>query len=510
MKKIIIILSAIIAVCGCSKEQSVGLLTNDNSNGIVSFTATFEGAGDPDTKVGINANGYLCWVDGDTIAVELTDGTFATFTLDTSTMKFTASLGDKKVKDGGKAYYPASIATSSTSVTLPATYTASVSDGLAIVKCPMVGTVNLGASSLNLTHLGGILSVKVSHVPADATKLILTATDKDVTGEFEVANDIITAGTSGTNKTVTLTFNAGDFGNTATEFFIPVPVTTFNSGFTVDFKNASNESLYSNATTKTSISVARAHIKRMAELAVQKYLYVSYDGAWDNFEGNTTTTYGFVENASDSDDILTSGLPGDAVNMSGTTYTHKSKSYIRFKDITDFQNTCNLIFHINWNNSDGGNPYADCLRAVLNNVEFSGDTYIRVAVPDSPASFKVYIRNWSSSGYMNRVYVWNSATGAYIINAWPGADFKNPSYSYQESLNGTTYTYVPVPSNTNIGIKGVYETGGNTDNQLSNKYYNDSSDQINGKKNVLYTMKGSNSDDQSWYWTFPAVVVSKE
>ena len=438
--------------------------------------------------------------------IQLSNDNFKEFEYSAASGEFSASLGvGETIKDGGVAYYPSTIAINGTpgSVSLPATYTAAD----AAKGFPMMASVDLGATTLSFTHLGGLLTLTASYVPADATKLVLTVPSVGVTGSFAVSTDHISASASA--STVTLTFAAGAYGTSSTEFFIPVPVTTFSAGFTMEFKNASNETLFTKSTSKTTIAVARAAMKRMTSFTVPCYLYVSYDGAWDNFEGNSTTTYAYVYSSSNGSDVLTA-WPGDAIDMSGTIYTHNSESYIRLKDISSFQKSSNCVFHINWDNNAGGNPYKDCLRAVINSVSLAGDVYIKVAVPSSPSEYKVFIRNWSNDGYINRVYVWNSATDAAIVNAWPGADFRNVSYAYKETLNETVYTYVPVAANTNIGMKGVYETDGNTDNQLGNKFYNDSSEGYKGKYNILYTMKGSNSDDQSWYWKFPNVEVSVE
>ena len=81
MKKIsFILLTALLALYACTKENSVGLLSVDEGTGTVSFRATFEGNSDPDTKLGINTStGALTWAAGDAIAIELTNGNFKSF-----------------------------------------------------------------------------------------------------------------------------------------------------------------------------------------------------------------------------------------------------------------------------------------------------------------------------------------------------------------------------------------------------------------------------------------------
>ena len=456
MKKIGIILSAfVLTVCSCSKELPAGLLTTDTGNGTVSFTATFERSGDPDTRLGINtSSGTLTWTDGDAIAVQMTDDTFVSFTYSSSTRKFTASLGGKAVKDGGVAYYPASIAINKTpgSVNLPASYAARVSEGVATVCPPMTATVNLGASSLSLTHLGGILSVKASYVPADATKLVLTATGKDVTGNFTVSGGAITAGSAGSNNTVTLTFSAGDFGTSATEFFIPVPVTTFGSGFSFAFKNASDEILFSQSTEKTDISVARAYIKRMAQVTVPISIYVRNNGTnWTTFMAyyysNTYTTTNWATNE---------------ITDFSTTYTHKGNSYYRFTLPTTetTSTTGSIIFHDSADDVVG--------RVQLKDLTLGGDRYYTVSGDGSDRMYvKCYKDGWSTLS----LYLYGNGEP---MGTWSGTSSTNTLRLYIES-HQTEFVYWDFPDsikgdNHEYGIiitDGTNQTAGDGANKIT-------------------------------------------
>ena len=94
MKQISIILSALVlTLVGCTKEQGHSLLTIDADNDVVSFTATFEGAGDPDTKLAIDTGEQcLTWANGDAIAVQMTDDTFIPFVYSSATDKYNTVL----------------------------------------------------------------------------------------------------------------------------------------------------------------------------------------------------------------------------------------------------------------------------------------------------------------------------------------------------------------------------------------------------------------------------------
>ena len=420
MKKISIVISALaVIVCSCSKEQDTRLFISNQDTNVVSFKAFFEGE-DPETKLGINtSSGVLNWANGDAIAVQMTDNTFVPFTYSSSTKEFSATLGDKEVKDGGVAYYPASIANNGTpgSVNLPTSYTIGAD---ATVCPPMIATVNLGAKSLSLKHLGGILSIKVSHVPTDANKLILTIPGKTVTGTFAVTDDTddyISAGTG--SGSVTLNFTKGVFGTTAAEFFFPVPVTTFSSGFTVDFKNEANETLYTHSTTKTSIEAARASIKRMAELTVPISIYVRNDNTdWTSFMAYyysaTYTTSSFSTNE----------LEG------ASSFTHgKNSGYLRFTlPDSEIGKTGNVIFH--------DSEYDAIGRVQIKNITFNKDKYYTIS---GDGTHRIYIHdelNWA-----NPTLFIEHSNGYQYKGGWPGASSDGSVNLFLEANNGDSYYY---------------------------------------------------------------------
>lgn len=496
MKKISFIYFALALIAsGCSKEQSTGLLDFAPETDVVSFRATFEGEAS-DTKLGIDTNsGALTWIDGDAIAVQMTDNSFVDFVYDSSTGKFSASLGEKKVKDDGVAYYPATIVSDGTpgSVSLPTSYTASVSGSIAKVCPPMVATVKLGDDNLALKHLGGILSIKVSYVPADANKLVLTVPKKIVTGDFSVSDGKIIAGTTNGNSTVMVTFDAGDFGTTPTEFFIPVPVTTFSGGFTVDFKNEANETLYTHSTEKTTIEAARASIKRMAELTVPTSIYVNYTEPWK--EGETAYAYSY---GTDAGGVQYSAWPGETIS-SGAAVTHSSKTYNKIvSDASRMNSTkAKIIFNINWNNDNKGNPYGDAYRAVITDLELNHDIYLTVAPVTSQATSKIYVRNWTTNSWATKVAAgftkdYNSGANIY---AWPGTLLSNLSTEY---LGDNSYSYFTVQSGTWIWSKACNDDGSNE--SPDNIYI-----EIKNNKNTLLTLKDGNT---STAWDFGVAQIT--
>ena len=455
MKKIGFICFALALIaCGCSKEQSNGLLDIAPEGNVVSFKATFEGE-TPDTKLGINTgSGALTWMDGDAIAVQMTDDTFVPFTYSSSTEKFSASLGEKKVKDGGVAYYPATIAIDGTpgSVNLPNSYDVSVSGSIAKVCPPMIATVNLGDENLALKHLGGILSIRVSYVPADADRLVLMAVGSGITGTFTVtdaAEDYISA--KGGVGTVTLNFTEGDFGTTPAEFFIPVPVTSFSNGFTVNFKNASNDSLYANTASNKGISVSRANIARMDQLTVPVSIYVRDNGT------NWTSLMAYY-----SSNTYSSDWGVNEISDFTKTYTHNGNSYYRFTlPATETPSTkCLLIFHDSENDGVG--------RVQLPDLDLGGDRYYTISGDGSDRMYvKCYKGGWGSLN----LYLYDNG---YPMGAWPGSSSTN-TFRLDLEHHNADFVYWDFPSSIKddsyeYGViinDGTSQTAGNWANKIA-------------------------------------------
>ncbi len=496
MKKFVYIgASALILFVSCSKEsnQPENLIKDQQGSKVVSFTATVESPSNADeTKASINVNnGSFAWADGDQIAVQLSDDTFKTFEYSSSTEEFSATLGDETIKDGGVAYYPASIAIDKTpgSVTLSASATASD----AAKSFPMFASVSLGSGALAFKHLGGILVVTVDHVPADATKLVLTVPSVGINGTFEVAtsgdNKVISA--SGEDSSETLTFTAGTYGTNETSFSIPVPVTTFSGGFTIDFKNASDETLYTKTTSKTTISVARASLKKMSSLTVPINVYINYTEPW--VSEATPYAYAYEYNKGTEH----KAWPGDQVNNQseyhhGESVYHKVIENITIEDVK-------IIVHINYNNDDSGYPYGDLYRATTYIEDLKNDLYISVAPITSQTTSKVYFRNWSTNGWITKLAAGYTGDygGAMITDDWPGTLLTDLPSEY---INETSYPYITIDAKKWIWFKGVNNDG--TAASPSNKY-------IEGKedKNTFVILK---DDDDSIALDFGVANITKD
>lgn len=506
MKKTIFSLAAIVLVlAGCTKEQSkleslTGIDNQLNEGALrVSFEAIMENATDADTKASIStSNGLFSWDDKDVIAIQLTNNKFKAFQYSSTDEQFSASLdpATETIKEGGLAYYPASLIMSAseitagvsavkaspTTVNLPNSYSASESAS----GFPMISTVDKGNKKLYFYHLGGLLSVKASYVPADATKLILTIpVDENegdnkgksikISGDFTVTevsskNQISAGSVSGAN-TVTLTFTAGVYGTSATEFFIPVPVTTFAQGFSIDFKNASNESLFNKSTAKTTISVARAAMKRMSEVTVPKYVYVRNATTWDG------TIYAHMWGKNKSNEEVNLGGWTATPLSDCTSFTHDGETYYRLSLPTGITGNANLIIHANDDFMRTDN------HASVPSIPITQDTYL-TAEDYTPATIRVYIIDESK---------WTNGT----VDAWydggstiVGASINSLS---EKSMNNKSYRYFDANSKTTLKI----EFKANWDGEYSGGHLTHS----NVSKDLVYYWKGKNNDASgNWYY----------
>lgn len=451
MKKYLFIFAAVALFASCSKE-----LQNDKVNNVpeqpglvtVSFDAVVEDIVDAETKAAISTSGDFSWTDGDVIAVQLEDDTFAPFTYSSSTKKFTASLS-KAIKDGGVAYYPSTIAISGTpgSVALPASYTAAA----AASGFPMIASVSLGATTLSFTHLGGILSLRASHVPADATKLVLTVPGVGVTGTFAVGSGKISAGAS--NSEVELTFDAGAYGTSGAEFFIPVPETSFSGGFTMAFKNASSEDLFTKTTSKTTITVDRATMTRMHSLTVPRYIYLNTSNPWDGIV--TTSLYMYSATANNT-------WPGASASGS---FTHNSGSYTRYivpeemvgQNVTVLFNGGNVT-------ADGGYGVEDFTRIQGGITSLNTDVYCSINTV-SQSKTRIYFRDNNGQQYdwEYNLYGWNRDNESQkLFGNWNGAGKSNNTYfSWSAVHDEVWYGMFEVDKNFKLGLIVLNPNGNN-------------------------------------------------
>ena len=232
---------AALLLAACSDEQEFA--STPSGEGIL--RATVEGAS-PATRAGFDSEGAFYWTTGDQLGVTTTSSSnsFSALTLQSEAGQASGTFDGKISGElGSYAVYPYSASHSLSSTTLtynfPATYnytkvdadffSATQGEGNSFNPA-MWGSISNG--STRLKHLGGVFCIKIEKMPLATGKLIVTATDKDITGDFtanlgDVDPVLTSSGLTTSRNEVTITFS-----NASTEtsgvFYIPVPTGTYN------------------------------------------------------------------------------------------------------------------------------------------------------------------------------------------------------------------------------------------------------------------------------------------
>lgn len=232
---------AALLLAACSDEQEFA--STPSGEGVL--RATVEGAS-PATRAGFGENGAFYWTTGDQLGVTTTSSStgFSALTLISEAGQASGTFdGDISGELGSYAVYPYSTSHSLSSTTLtynfPATYnytkvdvdffSATQGEGNSFNPA-MWGSISNG--STRLKHLGGVFCIKIEKMPLATGKLIVAATDKDITGDFtanlgDVDPVLTSSGLTTSRNEVTITFS-----NASTEtsgvFYIPVPTGTYN------------------------------------------------------------------------------------------------------------------------------------------------------------------------------------------------------------------------------------------------------------------------------------------
>lgn len=223
MKRSLIIMAvAALALSACQKELV--------PSGEFSIKATREAC--TDSKASVTDAGAFTWTAGDAIGL-YNGSSFNTLTTSTSgeTVTFTGTVAGTPQTC---AIFPAAVAKTPTSVTLPSSYTWKDGDA----ATPMYAEYN--ASALAFKHLGGLIKVSIAGVPATASKFVFEA-DKDITGDFDITSGEISSSSLTDKGSVEFSFAAGTA--TAMSFYVPVPVGSYT--MKVSFKDADEAELWS-------------------------------------------------------------------------------------------------------------------------------------------------------------------------------------------------------------------------------------------------------------------------
>lgn len=242
-------LLAAMAALACAKVPEV--IPADTEEGQTVLHASLA----PETKATGTKVASFLWASTDKIGVW--DGTsFNEFTLQSGAGEASAAFSGTVADDPTLAVYPAigtAIDGNNVTITLPDEYAYSLRG----IEMPMVAGISSQTAPLSFQHLGAIIKFDVYGIPAAADRFVFTATGKNITGDFtfdkSAANPQIETA-DGTHSSIAITFTPGSM--TSGSFYVPVPVGTYGSGFSVALKYG-DETLISKTRT-SSITLSRA------------------------------------------------------------------------------------------------------------------------------------------------------------------------------------------------------------------------------------------------------------
>ena len=222
-----------LAMSNCSQEEYQEEILQ---SGITEFTAGVEGQ----SRSTMTDGGTFSWATGDKISVW--DGSsFKEFT-NTTGNRFTGEA----ITPSKYAVYPAGehrFSNNTLNVNLPATYGDVNTEYIKNTNAIMVASIS--GSNLTFNHVGGLMRFNVKNVPVGANQFVFTSSDKDITGNFTVNGEVITAKEKSSNNTVTINFKALTAMQNMT-FYIPLPTGEYN-GFKIEIKGNSTLSFTSEA-----------------------------------------------------------------------------------------------------------------------------------------------------------------------------------------------------------------------------------------------------------------------
>ena len=265
--RLLLTLGTLAVLLGCARET----LENERlvPQGNTTLRATVSEA--VQSRTAFTDAGAFSWTAADAISVYTTKGAFRTFTLTggdgTASGVFTGDFTDETTST--LAVYPASEShsLSGNALTLHLDDSYTWSEDLNSHAPMMAVIASEGAESFSFKHLGGILKVSFSNVPATATKFVFTAEGRKVSGDFAVAditeeNAVIATAASEEGNTVTINIPKA---SAEMAFYVPLPTGTY-PGFSVELFDAAGNPLVMK-TRYSEITIARKDLVLMKLIA---------------------------------------------------------------------------------------------------------------------------------------------------------------------------------------------------------------------------------------------------
>ena len=225
MKKLLSVwLAALLCLVGCTNEEIANALVKKGS-----IQATFENNA---SRLAVGEGNALTWSEGDAFQMFNEAGNGSTWTLEGAGGEETGTFGGEELEGTLKgAAFPASAVTSLEGNVLTMTLPKEVTFKEGICNLPMWASFESLDAAVSFKHLGALLKINFSEIPAGYNKLIVTA-DKPLAGVFTAdlskAEPVLAAAEQGAEKSVKITFDAST-SKQDKMFYLPLPVGTYGS-----------------------------------------------------------------------------------------------------------------------------------------------------------------------------------------------------------------------------------------------------------------------------------------
>ncbi|MBR4043625.1 MAG: leucine-rich repeat domain-containing protein [Bacteroidaceae bacterium] len=225
MKKLLSVwLAALLCLVGCTNEEIANALVKKGS-----IQATFENNA---SRLAVGEGNALTWSEGDAFQMFNEAGNGSTWTLEGAGGEETGTFGGEELEGTLKgAAFPAltnpSLADDVLTMTLPKEVT--FKEG--ICNLPMWASFESLDAAVSFKHLGALLKINFSEIPAGYNTLTVTA-DKPLAGVFTAdlskAEPVLAAAEQGAEKSVKITFDAST-SKQDKMFYLPLPVGEYAS-----------------------------------------------------------------------------------------------------------------------------------------------------------------------------------------------------------------------------------------------------------------------------------------
>ena len=349
MKKYVLILAAALAFAACQKEAAIkDEPVNDELNTFTFTAVVDDNVVDADTKATVSRGGVFAWAVNDALAFYDTEGTKYDAVVTAVDGSGVATI---KVTAAGtptfySAIYPAAVATGKNSINI----------GGALAKGPVV-IAEVGSGALTFYHMGSVINIKISGIPAETTKMEINPANPAAWGDGTFSFSAGVPDFSGSGgfcyPVVPVTSTDSD-----KDICIPIFAANYTGGFNIKLLNDAGRVLYEKTTTKNYdlTGTKLLNMKALTYEAASKFYVTtsSTSGYWDRSNVRMiqtgTNTYEVQMNCDGDTDIYIF----DNYNVDNPTVGYLNKGHV---DSGNF-------YSITWDTSSntGGPAYISATR----------------------------------------------------------------------------------------------------------------------------------------------------